>query len=365
MKRQYARGLVVGKFCPLHLGHEWLISQAQAACEELIVLSYTDPGFPGYDIEQRESWLKTRFPGVQTVVFDHRRLAQLSEDAGLDDVPPLPADSAPDDEHRYFVAWACTDLLKKTADAVFTSEDYGDGFARVLSRCFAHPVDHICVDKARTNIPVSGSMIRSDPHAFRDYLAPEVYASFVRRIAILGGESSGKTTLAAALAERLNTRWAPEYGRELWDARSGRLAYEDMPRIAQTQVSREEQLAREANRWLICDTTPLTTLFYCQATFGQSPQTLRQLAQRPYDLTLVCAPDFPFVQDGTRQDEPFRSRQHAWYQAQLAERNIQFHLVKGNLQQRLTIVEELINNRDGKNPTTNRSERAHRDDARI
>jgi cytidyltransferase-like protein len=58
VSRRFRRGLVVGKFCPLHLGHELLIRRAQAECDELLVLSYTKPGFDGYDRERRSGWLR-------------------------------------------------------------------------------------------------------------------------------------------------------------------------------------------------------------------------------------------------------------------------------------------------------------------
>lgn len=331
--KPYARGLVVGKFCPLHLGHEWLISQAAENCDELFVISYTKPGFPGYDAECRENWLTARFPVLTIWVVDDERLKSMSEASGIDDFPVLPDDSAPDDEHRHFVAWLCIHLLKTTVDAVFTSEDYGDGFAGVLAGRFGHPVAHVCVDKNRTAIPVSGTLIRTDPYRHRQYLSPMVYASHVRRVAILGGESTGKTTLAEALAAHLNTTWVPEYGRELWERKSGHLDYEDMLHIAHTQVQREEAAIQKAKNWLICDTTPLTTLFYCEAMFNKSSQVLRELALRRYDLTILCVPDFPFIQDGTRQDEAFQTRQHIWYQARLA--GIQCVHSRGSLQERL------------------------------
>ena len=64
--KQYARGLVVGKFCPLHLGHEFLIETAQTACDELVILSYAKPGWRGYERGVREAWLTMRFPRATT-----------------------------------------------------------------------------------------------------------------------------------------------------------------------------------------------------------------------------------------------------------------------------------------------------------
>ena len=82
----------------------------------------------------------------------------------------------------------------------------------------------------------------------------------------------------------------------------------------------ESLLAEQARRWLVCDTSPLTTLFYSQELFGSADPELVALAERHYDRVLLCKPDFEFVQDGTRRDTAFREHGHRWYQAELAKR---------------------------------------------
>jgi HTH-type transcriptional repressor of NAD biosynthesis genes len=318
MKR-FARGLVVGKFCPLHLGHMLVIDTALAACDEVFVLSYTKPEFEGCGKTEREGWLRALYPQVRALVLEDSAAASLPDNA------------APDTEQRAFVA----NLLPNAVDAVFTSEAYGDGFAASLGAYFGRIVQHVCVDRARTLVPISGTAIRANPYAARAFLAPVVYASFVKRVALLGGESSGKTTLASALAERLGTACAPEYGRELWVERSGVLAYEDMLHIAQVQVAREAALVQVAKRFLLCDTTPLTTLCYSLEMFGRADPQLITLAERAYDTILLCAPDFPFVQDGTRRDTEFRSMQHNWYRNVLDQKQIAYTVLAGPLEQRL------------------------------
>jgi len=59
---RFSTGLVVGKFAPLHLGHEHLIRTAFAQCERVVILSYTRPEFPSCGPEQRRAWLAARFP---------------------------------------------------------------------------------------------------------------------------------------------------------------------------------------------------------------------------------------------------------------------------------------------------------------
>jgi NadR type nicotinamide-nucleotide adenylyltransferase len=161
-------------------------------------------------------------------------------------------------------------------------------------------------------------------------------------VCVLGGESSGKTTLARALARHFDTTCTDEYGRELWLERGGALEYDDFLTIATTQVAREELAARAAKEVTFGDTSPLTTLFYCQQQYGRVEAELQRLAERNYDLTLLCAPDFPFVQDGTRQDAAFRAEQHAFYLRELGHRRTPWLLLEGPLEARLTAASSAL-----------------------
>ncbi|SDM40765.1 nicotinamide-nucleotide adenylyltransferase, NadR type [Janthinobacterium sp. OK676] len=338
----YKRGLVVGKFCPLHQGHELLIERAGVASEELLVVSYTKPEFPGCAPARRDGWLRAQFPQARIVVLDDARLAALCAARGVP-ARTLPHNDDDGDAHRHFMGWLCWTVLELPVDAVFTSEDYGPGFAQVLERHYASgPVAHVSVDQARAAVPVSGTRVRQDPHAHSAFLSPVVYASFVTRVCVLGGESSGKTTLTAALAARFETAWVAEYGRELWERQDGVLAYDDLLKIGREQLRREAHALLAARRWLFCDTSPMTTYFYCVEMFGKAEQELAQLAEHRYDLVLLCAPDFPFIQDGTRRDEDFRARQHAWYQAELARRGIAYVNVAGTVADRVAQVAQLL-----------------------
>jgi HTH-type transcriptional repressor of NAD biosynthesis genes len=342
MNRRFQRGLVVGKFSPLHRGHELVIRRALAECAEVVIISYSKPEFPGCEAARREQWLARLFPETRRLVVTDERLREWSRLRGPFDA--IPANHADDTPHRRFCAFLCQQVLGVTVDAVFTSEDYGAGFATELTRCFhaqhpaAAPVTHVLVDRHRREVAVSGTLLRQDIHTYREWLPPAVYASFVQRVCLLGGESSGKTTLAEGLARDFQTLHVPEFGRELWEARGGELRFEDMRHVAEVQIQREEAAVGRANRYLFCDTSPLTTLFYSYHLFGRADPTLEELARRPYDFTFLCAPDFGFVQDGTRQEPGFRNRQHDWYELALAERRIGFELLTGNVDQRLVQV---------------------------
>jgi len=316
MSYQYARGLIVGKFSPLHLGHESLIRTALEQCEHVYLISYSNPEFPKCERADRERWLKLRFPNVRSIVLDAKNVFDVLGSAGFANLPDN--EDAPE-VHRQLCADICLHYFKAPVDAVFSSEEYGAGFAEYLSNAFsAHyfeavEVDNICLDPSRLKIPVSGSQIRANPHRHRAYLSSEVYGDFVEKVCFLGGESTGKSTLARVAAEKFGTKSVAEYGRTLWEAQEGALQYSDMLKIAQIQIKSEAQACLFSNRYLFCDTSPLTTMFYSHEMFGKIDVAIAVLAHRPYEHIFLCAPDFDFVQDGTRKDDSFRRYQHDWY----------------------------------------------------
>jgi NadR type nicotinamide-nucleotide adenylyltransferase len=167
-----------------------------------------------------------------------------------------------------------------------------------------------------------------------------------QRIAILGAESTGKSTLAPALAARHGTLWVPEYLREFVDTQRRVPQEEDQLEIARTQRAREDAMAAsaQARRWLFCDTTPLMTAVYSRIYWGRVPAELLALeAAHDYAVTLVAGLDLPWVPDGLqRESEEVRRQVHDCLLAVLRERGIPFTLLEGDLPQRLRQVEALL-----------------------
>lgn len=166
----------------------------------------------------------------------------------------------------------------------------------------------------------------------------------VQRIAILGAESSGKSTLAEALARRYATVWVPEYLREFVDTHARTPYEEDQFGIARTQREREDAASLEANRFLFCDTTPLMTALYSRVYWGRVDAQLAAFDTRhDYALTLVTAPDTPWEPDGLqRESEEVRQRVHSMLLETLAARGIDYVLLQGELPHRMRQVEALL-----------------------
>lgn len=326
----YKQGLIVGKFCPLHKGHLRLIERAQAQCETLLIISYTNPEFEGCGPARRAAWLKRAAPDAKVCVLGH----------DLDLSPPV--NDAPDNVHRAFTANLCAEYFTVSPDAVFTSEAYGDGFAAYLSTYFDKTVTHIAVDPERASVPISATQIRSDVFGHKEFLPVYVYKDFIQSVLLLGGESTGKSTMTQYMAQALGEPYVEEYGRTLWEQQNGELSFDDYMKIAETHIQSEDEARTRAARYIFVDTSPLTTLFYGLEQFGRVAPELHALANRPYDYVFLAHPDFPMVQDGTRQDETFRRRQHVWYKEQLKDRDMAYRDLKGSFWDKIETIKDTL-----------------------
>ena len=132
----------------------------------------------------------------------------------------------------------------------------------------------------------------------------------MKRVVIIGSESSGTTTLARALAEHYQTTWAPEFGRTYSEGRQycGQpWRTEEFTFIAIEQARMEDALATMANKVLICDTDPFATTIWHERYLGTASDAVRAIAERRrYDLYVVTDVNIPFEQDAIRDGESFR-----------------------------------------------------------
>ncbi|MNJ88012.1 Trifunctional NAD biosynthesis/regulator protein NadR [compost metagenome] len=164
------------------------------------------------------------------------------------------------------------------------------------------------------------------------------------RIALLGAESTGKSTLAAALAEHYQTVWVPEYLREFVEEKQRTPQAHEQILIATTQIARENIAATQAQRFLFCDTTPLMTALYSQFYFGAVEPALSQLAMtHRYDFTIVAEPSNPWVADGLqRESDSVRQEVHRLLLRALDEAVIPYLLVSGDTELRVQRVGEYL-----------------------
>ncbi len=297
--KPYRHALVLGKFMPLHAGHEFLISEAAARADYVTVLVCT--------------LLREPIPGTLRYLWAAATLARLPNVRVVhvsDEVPAQPEDS-PD----FWAIWVplihryCHSVAgRPDLDVVFTSEDYGAELGRRLQ------IPAICLDLARTNVPISATRIRENPLANWAFIPTAARPYFVTKVALLGAESSGKTTLAAALAAHFHTVWVPEFVRDyLEDGPNIDYTAADLHAIGAGQRALERAYAPLSNGLLFCDTDALTTATWAELYFGENhvPPGLTRFAHADrYPLTLLLAPDLPWVPDGTRDRPDQAQREH-------------------------------------------------------
>lgn len=318
------RGLVLGKFLPYHAGHAHLIASARAQVDELVVLvcSIEREPIPG---PLRHEWVRRSHPDCTVV--------HVSEE-----VP-----QAPEEHEDFWPIW--TDLIRRYAgevDVVFTSEDYGDELA---SRIGAR---HVSIDRSRRAVPISGTAIRADPLAAWEFIPESVRPWFTRRIAIVGAESTGKTTLAQALAAHFNAEWVPEYGRAYCENRDAlTLTLPDFESIAAGQEEWEDEAAQRGNPILVCDTELHTTCTWSDMIAGERPASLTAAARaRRYALILLLDDDVPWIDDGTRVLRDRRAEHTARIRAELDAAGRDYVTLGGSFAERLaaavTLVESLL-----------------------
>jgi HTH-type transcriptional regulator, transcriptional repressor of NAD biosynthesis genes len=310
-------GLVLGKFLPPHAGHHGLVDHALERCERVTVAVL---GSTGQDIPlaARAAWMAERHPRARIV-------------AGIDDHPIDFADPAVHELHAQVIR----ELVPEPVDAFFSGEDYGDRFARTLG------CTHVKLDRRVHRPGLSATAVRADPAAHWDAITPPVRAYLARRVAVVGAESTGTTTLAAALAEHYGTRWVPEVGRAVSEQRAaagtfGDWSDADFVAIARRQQAEEDAAARASGPILICDTDALATCLWQERYLGRSTTAVEAIARgRSYALYVLTLDDVPFIQDGLRDGEHLRGWMTERFRERLAERPEPVVEVSGTHEERL------------------------------
>jgi HTH-type transcriptional regulator, transcriptional repressor of NAD biosynthesis genes len=231
-------------------------------------------------------------------------------------------------------------FLPGAPDVVFTSEAYGETFARCLE------CRHVCVDNDRVVVPVSGTAVRTRPAENWHHLSPPVRAGMTKRVAIVGAASTGTTTLARELARHFSTEWVPEYGRaySVEHHRDGELwSTAEFTVIARTQQQHEDDLARRAGPLLFCDTDALaTTVWHAHYVGGPCPEVEQLAAARPYTAYVLTGAEIPFEDDGTRDSPHLRTVMQEQFRAKLGTRAEPWIEVAGDVATRVAAVERFL-----------------------
>lgn len=194
----------------------------------------------------------------------------------------------------------------------------------------------------------------------------------LKKIVILGPESTGKSTLCEQLSQHYNMQWCPEFAREYLLTNGMHYSYDDLLNVAKGQLALEDEytslvksqwsLAAEST-WinpqalittrkppmLFIDTDMYVMKVWCEYVFGKCHHyILEQVAERPYDLYLLCNTDLPWIKDELREypDEANRLELYHIYKDILINQQTPWAEISGNDEERLlsaiNAVEEFL-----------------------
>ena len=168
----------------------------------------------------------------------------------------------------------------------------------------------------------------------------------IKRIALIGPESTGKTELCRELAEHFNTVWVPEFARSYIEGLNRRYYFDDVEFCARKQLAEEDKQAAQANRFLFCDTELINFKVWFKDVFKAVPEWIEEtIKKHPYDLYLLTYPDLPFIPDSVRENPHRRMFFFEWYERELKQQQFAYETIMGVEKERLRKAVEVISSK--------------------
>jgi NadR type nicotinamide-nucleotide adenylyltransferase len=166
----------------------------------------------------------------------------------------------------------------------------------------------------------------------------------LKKVAITGPESTGKSELAEGLAKHFKTDFVPEYSRDYLKEIGTNYTLDDVIHIAKGQLSSEEKHQNLANRFLFCDTDMLVIKIWCQEVFNKVPDWVeKSVIDNPYHMYLLCYPDIDWKPDHLRENPHNREYLFKLFVKELEYYRFNYRVVRGQGNERLKNAITFVN----------------------
>ncbi|MFA6889122.1 MAG: multifunctional transcriptional regulator/nicotinamide-nucleotide adenylyltransferase/ribosylnicotinamide kinase NadR [Candidatus Woesearchaeota archaeon] len=327
-------GFIGGKFLPFHQGHIYAILAASNQVDKLYVVVSSS--------KNRDRELCER-DGLKYIPADVR-LSWIGE--SLNNLENIELVHIEDDQWDHNYDWeAGAKMIKqaigKPIDYVFSSENsYEELFKKY------YPTSkHIVVDNTRNTVNISATKMRKDIYSHWDMLPQCVRSFFTKRVAIVGTESCGKSTLVKKLSKFYNTNFVHEVGRNYTELHKNQLTFDMFNQVAMEHALLQETKSRESNKLLFVDSEAVITQYYLDMYMKEKSSLIEEIIKRQkYDLMIYLEPDVKWVADGTRfaGEEEQRRKNNDLLKLMYKERGIEFVSVGGDYNTRFMKAKSLV-----------------------
>jgi len=327
-------GMYGGKFFPLlHLGHVYAMKKAYEMVDELhIIVSYDEKHEKDVlnksskvkyvDPTTRVRWWSMITRGLKNIYIHkvyEEQTGNLSDwKSGADKIK---------------------EKVSKEINVVFSSEhDYTPIFSSLYPNA-----EHVVIDSKRKNFNISGTEIRKYGVYKNWGMIPDVIKPyFTKKIAIVGTESVGKSTLTKKLAEFYNTNYVEEYGRTVCEnlgGCDGIINEDDFREIVYGHKLLEYENIKHSNKILFIDSEAVVSQYYSILYLSKSCNWIDDvIASQNYDLYIYLEPDVTWVEDGYRVhgEKRIRETNNELLKSMFDKRGIECASVSGSYDERLT-----------------------------
>ena len=313
-------GVFIDSFPILHAGYQFCMKYALQKVDKLITIIYDTPNAK-IPLPVRANWIRQLYPNMEVIEswynLERGDFTLEAQKQQLDKI-----------------------LNGRKVTHFYSTESNLEHLCKILG------CENRIIPRIRSKMKNATARIREDSYKNRARIDPIVYRDLITNIAFVGAQSTGKSTIAEAMAKKYNTNFMFEYGRYHWDVyqRDRIETIEQIEEITERHLAMEDERLKTANKYLFTDTCPIVTLRYAYDWHGKASDRLLEFAkeaEKRYDLFFLCGDDIPYADTPERDG---RTSFQSQIRSELLARKIPYIELNGTLQQRIKKVEGILNN---------------------